>query len=79
MDSFNHFHEKVVQCVMVNYNKGRNIVPIIKLINDVDSDKWATDNPKEDVKEMQVKRYELKYKLYMEHFNTLDDNKCKFY
>ena len=50
MDLFNHFHEKVVQCVMVNYNKGRNIVPIIKLINDVDSDKWATDNPKENVK-----------------------------
>ena len=40
---FKTFHEKVVQYVMENYNKGCDMFPIINLITDTDSDKWAPD------------------------------------
>ena len=38
---------------------------IIKLITDVDTDEWAPDDSEDDTEQMQVNRYELKYKLYM--------------
>ena len=59
---------------MANYNKGYDIVPIINLINDVDSDEWSPDDRKDYATEMQVNRYNLK-----ERMKKFDDNKCKLY
>ena len=64
---------------MANYNKGHEIMTIIKLITDVDSNKWEMDETSDYMTVTQVKRYDLKYKVYMKRMNTLDKNKCKLY
>ena len=54
---FKHFQEKVVQYLMKDYNKGQDVLTIIKFITDVNSDKWSRADLAYDVTVMYVNKY----------------------
>ena len=82
-DSMTLFQEKLASYVMRKYKKGRDIVPLIKKIEEVNTSKWkpttptaATATTGSTVPEAEMLEYKL---LYLGRKNQLADNKGSLY
>ena len=62
-DSMTLFQEKIASYVMREYKKGRDIVPLIKKIEEVDITKWKPASPTAPIGSMVLAADMLEYKL----------------
>ena len=77
------FQEKLSSYVMREYKKGRDIVPLIKKIEEVDTAKWKPTTPTVAegmiVPPAEMMKYKLLYNEYLARKNQLADNKGSLY
>ena len=83
-DSMTMFQEKISSYVMRNYKKGRDIVPLIKKIEEVDTTKWKPTAPaipsgKTEAPAAEMLEYRLLYNEFLARKNQLSDNKGSLY
>ena len=83
-DSMTLFQEKIASYVMREYKEGRDIVPLIKKIEDVDTTKWKPTTPtaptgKKEVPAVEMLEYKLLYNKYLSRKNQLTDNQGSLY
>ena len=77
-DSMKLFQNKIASYVLREYKKGRDIVTIIKKIEEVDTSKWKPTAPASTggkVPESEMMEYKLLYNEYLTRKSTLEDNK----
>ena len=77
------FQEKLASYVMCEYKKGRDIVPLIKRIEEVNTIKWKLSMPTaaagETVPAPKMMEYKLLYNEYLARKNQLADNQGSLY
>ena len=77
------FQEKIASYVMREYKKGRDIVPLIKKIKDIDTTKWKPATPTaetgETVPAAEMLEYKLLYSEYLARKNQLTENQGSLY
>ena len=86
-DSMSMFEEKIASYVMCEYKKGRDIVPLIKKIESVDTSKWKPTTPtavadakgNAKVPEAEMMEYKLLYGEYLSRKNQLAENEGSLY
>ena len=83
-DSMTMFQEKISSYVMRTYKKGRDIVPLIKKIEDVDITKWKPTTPTiptgaKEIPAADMLEYKLLYNEFLARKNQLADNKGSLY
>ena len=82
-DSMTLFQEKIVSYVIREYKKGRDIVPLIKKIEEVNTTKWKPTTPtaatRKEVPAAEMLEYKLLYKEYLSRKNQLTDNQGSLY
>ena len=72
------FQEKIVSYMIREYKKGRDIVLLIKKIEDIDTAKWKPTTPTAaagaTVPEVEMLEYKLLYNKYLARKNQLTNN-----
>jgi len=77
-DSMKLSQNKIASYVLREYKKGRDIITIIKKIEEVDISKWKPAAPTSTggkIPESEMMEYKLLYNKYLTRKSTLEDNK----
>ena len=64
---------------MRTYTKGRDLLPMIKLLEYMNGITWVPTYIGEKRNEFRDSKYEIKHKLHINRFQHLKDNKGKLY